>query len=311
MRIGILGRSEILLAVAKLLHGAGHEIAWVVTAKSEAYYVAHENDFEHFAVQSGSHFFLEKNLENSELIEKLKPLQADLVVSINWPKIIGVDFMEIFSLGIFNAHLGDLPKYRGNACPNWAIINGEEKVGLCIHKMIPNSLDSGPIYCKSYIKLENETDISDVYDWARSIIPEMFMELIRKLNDKNFVPEKQSMDSTLWLRCYPRRPSDSQINWNLDSKSIHRLIRASSKPFGGAYSYLEGTHRVNIWKAEVYEHQGNFLAIPGQLMILEDDNPIIACGEGSIKILKYNIECAGDLMQLNRLRSRLMYVEER
>jgi methionyl-tRNA formyltransferase len=310
MKIGILGRSEVLLNSAKLLNDFGYEIAWIVTAPSENYYLAHESDFEDLAKTLGCAFYLESNIENPLFLNKLKSFGADLVVSVNWPKVISEQVCNSFSYGIFNAHLGDLPRYRGNACPNWAIINGENRIGLCIHQMEPGSLDSGPIYCKDYLDLEGDTYISDVYDWARVKIPSMFVDLIPKIMDKSFKPEYQSKDPSTWLRCYPRRPTDSQIQWNADSVMIDRLVRASSRPFAGAYSFLEGVHRLNIWRAEVFDHPGHYSALPGQLMFLDNGDPIVACGKGALKINEYEIVDQSKSVQLVRMRARLIFVSE-
>jgi methionyl-tRNA formyltransferase len=310
MRIGILGRSETLLSAAKMLHDEGHEITWIVTAPSESYYLAKESDFENLAEVIGCPFFMDSRIEESKILSALEVSNTDLVISVNWPRIIGSVFCKMFPMGIFNAHLGDLPKYRGNACPNWAIINGESRVGLCIHQMIPNSLDSGPIYARGYYSLNQNTYISEVYEWAREKIPLLFIELINNLGKESFKPEEQSSDPANWLRCYPRRPSDSQIRWERDADSIQRLVRASSKPFSGAYSYLEGNNRVIIWKSEVFLHEGDFFAIPGQLLSVKNGSPIIACGKDALKIEDYEITENLNGLKLNRMRSRLIFVND-
>ena len=66
-----------------------------------------------------------------------------------------------------------LPKYKGNACPNWAILNFEKKIGLTIHSM-SDDLDSGPIFCKIFKKIGSDTYIGDIYDWMDKKIPTLF-----------------------------------------------------------------------------------------------------------------------------------------
>ena len=80
-------------------------------------------------------------------------------------------------MGILNAHGGDLPRYRGNACQAWAILNGEEKIGLCIHKMIGGELDSGNIIAKEFLKIDINTKVTQVWGWMSTSIPKLFLKL--------------------------------------------------------------------------------------------------------------------------------------
>ena len=217
MRIGILGRSEFLLTAAKFLHESGHEITWVVTAPAESYYLAKESDFEKLSEIIGCPFYIDSNLDQAEFLTFFDSSNTEVVISVNWPRVIGSAICNTFPKGILNAHLGDLPKYRGNASPNWAIINGEKRIGLCIHQMLPGSLDTGPIYGRDFFELHQNSYISEVYEWAREKIPSLFLKLVHDIENGALEPEYQSDDPEHWLRCYPRRPSDSQIRWDEDS----------------------------------------------------------------------------------------------
>ena len=167
-----------------------------------------------------------------------------------------------FEYGIINAHAGDLPRYRGNACPNWAIINNESNVGLCLHLMEANSLDSGPILMKKYYKLTQHTYIGDIYEWMGTMILSCLVTLsiIFKIQ-KGLELQQQSLHPGDWLRCYPRRPEDSKIDWQRDADYIS-FIRASSHPFQGAFTFLEGQQRLTVWRADIFQHTGEFLACP-------------------------------------------------
>ncbi len=96
-----------------------------------------------------------------------------------------------------NAHGGDLPRYRGNDCQTWAILNGEKKVGLCVHKMIGGGLDSGDIVARDYYALTQESTITKVHDWLSFRISELF-------KDPTYVLEKQSRSPEYALRCCSR-----------------------------------------------------------------------------------------------------------
>ena len=101
--------------------------------------------------------------------------------------------MQRFRHGILNAHGGDLPKYRGNACQAWAILNGEEKIGLCVHKMVGGELDSGVIIERESMILDQSTKVGECYEWMNKRIPELFLSAVQRLEEnEDYYLEAQS-----------------------------------------------------------------------------------------------------------------------
>lgn len=201
---------------------------------------------------------------------------------MNWISVIPKSFLDLFKHGVINLHQGDLPRYKGNACPNWAILNGESRIGLTIHKM-DEDLDSGPIILKRYLNIDDNTYIGDVYHFIKESTSQMFIDAIDLLSN-GFVPKPQQGVS---LRCYTRRPSDSEIDWHDSAEYIHRLIRASSHPFAGAYTFLDG-HKFVIWCAEWTDTIGyEVCAVEGQIVSVGQDTITVSTGDGFIKITEY------------------------
>lgn len=239
----------------------------------------------------------------------IKSYKCDLALSINWLTILKEPICLAFKYGIWNAHLGDLPKYRGNACPNWAILNHEEHVALSIHQIEPDSLDSGDILKKIFFKLDANTYITDIYNWLGQCLPKVFLETVDNFKNNTLITKKQSVDKNNILRCYPRKPEDSQIKWEDSANNVHALIRASSHPFSGAYCYLENGDKLFIWRADLHEHYGRFNAIPGQVLSIKTNHPIIACGKGIIKLTEFSLETKffnTDKYIFKSLRERLL-----
>jgi methionyl-tRNA formyltransferase len=290
LKIAILGRSSHLLNTGRLLHNQGHSISLVGTADAEEYYSAGVDDFKAFADEVGAIFFKDNKLNSEMRINQLIESGAEVGVSINWPFLLGGNICRALTFGILNGHAGDLPRYRGNACPNWAILKGEEKIGLCVHVMEPNQLDSGPIISRAYLENTNNTYIEDVYKWMDRKLPELFSESINGLSSGSITPTPQNSNPDFSLRCYPRRPEDGQIDWKDSSENIHRLVRASSKPLQGAFTTLEGVGRLTIWRAEKFDHPGEYSAIPGQILYQQDGDPLIACGFGVIRLTEISLE---------------------
>lgn len=311
MKLAVLGRTHILLSAAERLRAAGHEIRLVATCREEEDYEATAADFEDFAGRCGADFFFDSAINSQKRIEQLRAANCGAAVSMNWLTIVGAEACNSFPLGILNVHAGDLPRFRGNACPNWAILMGETHVGLCVHIMEPDKLDSGPILLRDRLPIDDSTYIGDVYKWLEVRIPDLLVEAVEGLQQATLVPEVQPQDSALALRCYPRRPEDGKIYWHSSAESVWRLIRASSRPFAGAFTTLDGGPRLTIWRAHPFDHPGAFAAVPGQVMFRNGDNPVIACGDGAVCITEASLEAHSSDREAKRqilksLRQRLV-----
>ena len=305
MRIAIIGRSQILYETALRLHEEEHEIACILTAREAPEYTKTADDFQSLAETWNIPFTKGANVSKHATF--LQEAEADIAVSINYTGLIPQTIIDRFPLGILNAHGGDLPRYRGNACQAWAILNGEEKIGLCIHKMIGNELDSGDIIARDFIKIDHRTKITQVYQWFDERIPEMILKAVEHLDyNPSYILERQSRDQEDALRCYPRRPNDGRIKWADQAIDILRLINASSKPYAGAYCEFEGSKLV-VWHAELLDDGENFCAIPGQVTAIGQGWIDIACGNGKLRLfeIELNGEKSSPDNQINSIRKRL------
>lgn len=284
MNIAIIGRTEILYSTVELLHRSGHRISCIITAKEAPEYSKNQENFKQLASKLKVPYASTASIMNE--FEILAQTNSDIAVSVNYTGIIPEKVIKLFPLGILNAHGGDLPRYRGNACQAWAIINGEKKIGLCIHRMIGGELDRGDIIDREYYKLIRDTRIGEVYKWMSERIPELFLEAIQRLEyDPDFILESQSKNPADALRCYPRRPEDGKINWNMSAEQITRLVNASSEPYSGAYTTLDEEKCV-IWRAEIFEDNEHWCGIPGQVSSINHNSETVTVltGEGKVRI---------------------------
>lgn len=309
LRLGVIGRTEMLLEAARRALGRNHEIAFVATCKPSGHELATERDFEELAHAAGAPFLRHKELTSESGIAMARSAGCDLAISMNWLTLIPADVRALFGHGIFNAHPGDLPRYRGNACPNWAILNGESQVGLCIHRM-EDDLDAGAVAARRFFPLTPTSAVADVYEWLRSAIPDAFLDVVEAAAHARLILTPQSTRPEDALRCYPRRPEDGLIDWAQPVEAVDRLIRASGRPFAGAFSFLEGQRKVTIWSAARIMSPEPFLAIPGQVAYAIDGDPVIAGNGGYVRLTDVCVDgCAGDAASkqaiLSSLRNRL------
>ena len=268
MKVAIIGRTEVLYDAVVLLKNNGHEIRSILTAKEAPEYSRTANDFKALAEELNVPFA--QGVKIIDHVEFLESSGAEIGVSVNYPSIIPQSLIDLFPLGILNAHGGDLPRYRGNACQAWAILNGENRIGLCVHKMIGGELDSGDIIARDYMEIDQNTKVTQCWEWLGQRTPRLFLEAINKLgDDPEYIMERQSIDPAKGLRCYPRRPEDGRIDWSQSAEQILRLINASNKPFGGAFCEFENEKMI-IWDAEIFSEIEPFCAIPGQVCTLKN-----------------------------------------
>lgn len=281
MRVAIIGRTEILYYTTLQLRAAGHEIVCILTAKEAPEYQRGADDFRALAEQWTVPFVSSARIREHR--DFLAQARADIAVSINYSGVIPAEITGLFRHGVLNAHGGDLPRYRGNACQAWSIINGEERVGLCIHRMIGGELDSGDIIARDYFPLSLSTKVTAVYQWMNDRIPYLFLDALKRLaEDPLYVLECQSKEPKDALRCYPRKPEDGRIDWNKSAIEILRLINACNKPYAGAFCNFEGG-KLLIWDAELATEE-NFLAIAGQITQIGEGFVEVATGAGKLRV---------------------------
>lgn len=289
MKICVIGRTSWLLDAARNAAASGHQISAVITAKGAADYKAQVEDFERFANENGARFFRSVSSVRPDIISFLSESATDMAITMNFPGIIESEFIEIFPMGVFNCHGSLLPKNRGNACPNWSILNGDDSTGLTIHKIVDHGLDTGPIAYQAKFPINETTYITDVYNWYDNSIPDAFATVMATADAGHLQLVEQ--DERAATVCYPRRPSDGLIDFRLSNRDILRLVRATSRPFEGAYALLEGEVTVRFFAAEALDLACETHAVCGQVLDFRAGDFIsVKTADGAIRSFDFLVE---------------------
>lgn len=277
MKVAVIGRTEMLLRSAQAVANAGYDIGVVLTSEKESHYRVGPRDFESFASQQDSAFFETHRITDEDVVDEFAT--CDVAISINWKTLIPPSIINCFEHGIINCHAGDLPRFRGNAATNWAIIAGEEELVYSLHYMEP-ALDAGPILAQRSMKITDETYIEDIYRYGVNNVPEMYISVLTDINNGTVDARPQSNDPSEVLRCYPRREEDSRLDWTQSAVKLDRIVRASAEPLFGAYTYYNGD-KLRVWRSSVEHPDIDYLGEPGQVANRQSDEETVAVVTGN------------------------------
>lgn len=209
-------------------------------------------------------------------IAEFQALGAELVFSFYYRKLIPAAVISLPRLGAYNMHGALLPRYRGRACINWAVLNGESETGATLHAMTDEP-DKGGIVAQEAVPIlfaDTALDVSlKVAEAARSVLARSLPAL--EAGTAALTPQDERL-ATYYGR---RRPEDGRINWSKSAVEIYNLVRAVTRPFPGAFTEIRG-RRYYVWSAE----PAGGRAAPGRIVCRE---PLtVGTGYGLLKIIE-------------------------
>jgi len=217
-------------------------------------------------------------------VAAIAALKPDLIVVIAYGKIIPQSILNIPLYGCINVHASLLPKYRGAACLNAPILNGDSETGVTIMKM-DAGLDTGPILRQAEIKLNGTETLEEVHDRLSELGAEILLPTLRDWVAGQIIPQSQDETRATYVKTLSKE--DGQIDWNKPAEEIERIIRAYN-PWPGAFFLSEGK-MIKIIEVEntVLLSQNHK---PGE-MFLSDRKLAIQCGQDALLILR--LQAAG------------------
>ncbi len=217
---------------------------------------------------------------NKEAVEKLKSLEPDFFVVVAYGKILPPEILEIPKKAPVNVHFSLLPKYRGAAPVNWAIINGEKETGVTTMVMA-EGLDTGDMLLKSITPIDKKSTL-ELSEELSETGAELLIETLN--NFDNIVPEKQNDDESSYAPLMKKE--DGLIDWAQDADIIERKIRGFN-PWPSAFTILNGK-KIKIFKADVIKSNSNKL--PGSIAHLTKKSLFVKCGKNELSILELQPE---------------------
>jgi UDP-4-amino-4-deoxy-L-arabinose formyltransferase/UDP-glucuronic acid dehydrogenase (UDP-4-keto-hexauronic acid decarboxylating) len=211
-------------------------------------------------------------------LAKLRALEPAFLFSFYYRKLLSPDILALAARGAFNLHGSWLPKYRGCAPANWAILNGESATGVTLHHMTARA-DAGDIVGRHRVEIAADDDARSLNRKlaaaARPLLDECLPAILAGTAPRT--PQNEA-EATYFGR---RGPADGEIDWQRRAADIANLVRAVTRPYPGAFAHARSAE-VLIWEAEALEADAQGAA-PGT--VLSADPLEVACGEGRLRIL--------------------------
>ena len=233
------------------------------------------------AREKGVPVFTPEKITTPEWLERIAALKPDLIISVYYRNMISTKILGLASLGAFNMHGSLLPKYRGRAPINWAVLHGEPRIGMTLHRMV-KSADAGAVVDQEGVDLgprdTAEQAFRKVQPCARNVLARQIDHLLAGTAKET--PQDESQVTYFG----GRKPEDGRINWAQSSRQIFNLIRGVTDPYPGAFTDVVGS-RLMVWWAEpdspaTRGRRGQ----PGE--ILSVTPLIIATGDGALELTK-------------------------
>jgi len=262
MKIVFMGTPEFAVPSLNILLENGYEIPAVVTVpdrKKGRGLVESYSDVKKYALEKGIKVLQPEKLKDENFISELRALEPDLIVVVAF-RILPREVYTIPKLGSFNLHASLLPKYRGAAPINWAIINGEKETGVTTF-FLQDKVDTGNIIIQRKVRIDEDETAGTLHDKLSYIGKEVVLDTVRRIeaDDIGVFPQDDALASPA-----PKIfKEDCKINWDAPVEKVYNFIRGLS-PYPTAWTTLDGKN-VKIYLAGEIEMKAG--SSPGTIHI--------------------------------------------
>lgn len=248
MKIVFLGTPDFAVPSLDILIQNGYDIVGVVTATDKwggrGNKKLLESDVKKYAVEKGLKILQPKNMKSPEFQEELRSLGADLQVVVAF-RMMPEAVWNMPPLGTMNVHGSLLPKYRGAAPINWAVINGEKETG-CTTFLLKHEIDTGDLLYQASTEIgENET-VGELYGRLKYVGADLLLKSVKAIESKNY--ELQPQDNSLVCHAPKIFHKDCFVDFNKTTSEVHNFVRGMS-PYPTAWTILDG-EKLKIFRTE-------------------------------------------------------------
>lgn len=250
MKIVFMGTPDFARESLKAIYEKEHQIVGVITNEDKPKGRGMKMMFspvKEYAVEHQLEVYQPHKIRNNdEIIELIKKLNPDVICVVAYGKILPKEILDIPPKGCINVHASILPKYRGAAPIQWAVINGDEKTGITTMFM-DEGMDTGDIILAKEVNIDKDETTGELWNRLSILGGELLVETLENIENGTVTRIKQSADFSMAPML---NKSMAKINWKeMEASQIKNLVRGLN-PIMGTYSYLNGK-KIKFWKVDV------------------------------------------------------------
>ncbi|MDO4622088.1 MAG: methionyl-tRNA formyltransferase [Eubacteriales bacterium] len=303
MKVVYMGTPDFAVGALEAIIKAGHEVCAVITQPDKPVGRKQElvpTPVKACAQEAGIPVYQPQKLRNNpEILDTLKELDPEVIVVAAYGKIIPSEILQLPKYGCLNIHASLLPKYRGAAPIQWAVIDGEEKSGVTIMQM-DDGLDTGDMLAVREVVLTAEETGGSLFDRLAEAGAELIVEILPELGKGTLTAVPQPAESTT---AYARMitKADGRIDWSKDAAAIERLVRGLN-PWPSAFTALNGKS-LKIWNSCVVDTE-MCSGTPGEVLQASGEEIRIATGKGVLAVTELQLEGKKRMKVSDFLRGR-------
>jgi methionyl-tRNA formyltransferase len=233
--------------------------------------------FGEVASRLGAELHETRDINAEETLGAVRALDPELIFVVGWSQLAKDPFIALAQEGVFGMHPTLLPRHRGRAPIPWAILSGLARTGVTLFEIVDATADSGAIVGQAVVDIAPDETATTLFDRIAEAHVELIRECVPMLLARTAPrrPQEPSRASSWPMR----KPTDGIIDWETRAPYLYDWVRAQTRPYPGAFTYL-GDEKVVVWSARPVELDE--AAPAGTIVAIRPEGPVVACGDGGL-----------------------------
>jgi len=237
-----------------------------------------------FALEHGIRVIQPPKARDGVLRDALRDLSLDVALVVAYGKILPADVLEAPRLGCLNVHGSLLPRWRGAAPIQWAVVSGDAQTGVCLMQM-DVGMDTGPVLARRVVDIGADETGGELFVRLSTLSGQLVREELPRYVRGELTPTPQPSEGATHARMIEK--SDGALDFAAPAQAVHDRARGFS-PWPGAFATLDG-RRVKIHRTRVVATEG-VLGEPGRVLATAADGIVVACGQGAVRLEELQLE---------------------
>ncbi len=251
--------------------------------------------FDELAERLGAELVETTDVNSEDTLAAIRRLDPELVFVVGWSQLVREAVLSLAREGVFGMHPTLLPRHRGRAPIPWAILSGLARTGVTLFEIADATADSGPVVGQVFVDIAVDDTATTLFDKIADAHVDLIRECVPQIiqGDAPRIAQDPLRESS-----WPKRvPADGIIDWETRAPYLYDWVRAQTKPYPGAFTFL-GDEKVVVWRARPVALEAP--APAGTIVAEQPEGPVVACGEGAL-VLEEVETAAGPLVVGARL----------